>query len=136
MRDRLQAFFAGRQGMDELSKALFWVSLGAFVLGAVTARFLGGFLAGLLVWLSLFAVVISFVRALSRRLEDRERENRLYLTWLAGKRRAVESAKARRAQKDFRFFKCPGCGSYLRVPKGKGKIHIRCKCGYTLYRRT
>ena len=29
-----------------------------------------------------------------------------------------------------------GCGTMLRVPRGKGKIHIKCKCGYTLYRKT
>ena len=33
-------------------------------------------------------------------------------------------------------FKCPGCGRWLRVPRHKGKIHINCRCGYTLYRRT
>ena len=32
--------------------------------------------------------------------------------------------------------KCPGCGCWLRVPRGKGKIHINCRCGYTLYRKT
>ena len=48
-----------------------------------------------------------------------------------------QAAKERRAQrKDYRFFKCPGCGTMLRVPRGKGKIHIKCKCGYTLYRKT
>ena len=39
-------------------------------------------------------------------------------------------------RKSYRFFKCPGCGTYIRVPKGKGKIHIKCRCGYTLYRKT
>ena len=26
--------------------------------------------------------------------------------------------------------------AFVRVPKGKGKIHIKCRCGYTLYRKT
>jgi transcription elongation factor Elf1 len=38
--------------------------------------------------------------------------------------------------KEHRYFKCPNCGQYLRVPKGKGKIHINCRCGYTMYRKT
>ncbi|MEI3102160.1 MAG: hypothetical protein V8T45_10635 [Oscillospiraceae bacterium] len=40
-----------------------------------------------------------------------------------------------RQRRDFRFFG-HGCGTILRVPRGKGKIHINCRCGYVLYRRT
>ena len=37
--------------------------------------------------------------------------------------------KARRRQKNlYCFFKCPQCGTVLRVPKGKGHIRITCKC--------
>ena len=73
----------------------------------------------------------------SRRLGQREAENNAYLALLAKARHSRQAAKERRAQrKDFCFFKCPGCGTMLRVPRGKGKIHIKCRCGYTLYRKT
>ena len=59
------------------------------------------------------------------------------LALLVKARHSRQAAKERHAQhKDFRFFKCPGCGTMLRVPRGKGKIHIKCRCGYTLYRKT
>ena len=34
-------------------------------------------------------------------------------------------------------FRCPGCGTLLRVPKGKGKIKIVCrKCGNSFIKHT
>ena len=32
--------------------------------------------------------------------------------------------------KEHRYFRCPNCGQYLRVPRGKGKINVTCRnCG-------
>ena len=109
MKQRLQKFFEGRQGMDELSKALFWGGLAALLLSGLCIKLLNGALSTVLSWLGLAAVIFCFVRAFSRRLRQR---------------------------KNYKFFKCPGCGTILRVPRGKGKIHISCKCGYILYRKT
>ena len=133
MRDKLRNLFYGRQGMDDLSKALFWCGLVFFVL----SLFIPGFPGALLRWLGIFALIFAFVRAFSRRLDQRELENRLYLAFLERKRRDYLAWKDRYAQRrSYKFFKCPGCRTYIRVPRGKGKIHIKCRCGYTLYRRT
>ena len=35
-----------------------------------------------------------------------------------------------RRDKEHRYFKCPNCGQYLRVPRGKGRITVTCRgCG-------
>ena len=87
--------------------------------------------------LGLLLIILCFVRAFSRQLPRRELENTAYLAWVDKKRRQWEGKKDRfRQRKDFKFFKCPGCGTILRVPRGKGKIHINCPCGYVLYRKT
>lgn len=137
MKNWFSNFFAGRQGMDELSKALFWSGLGLFAF-AVALAMLGVIgLAGLIQWIAIFAVIYAFVRAFSRNLMQRESENHAYLNLQAKQRAKLDAAKARRRQsKDYKFYKCPGCHTWLRVPKGKGKIHIKCKCGYMLYRKT
>ena len=137
MKQRLQNFFEGRQGMDELSKALFWGGLTALLLSGLCIKLLGGVLSTILSWLGLAAIIFCFVRAFSRRLAQREAENSAFLAMRAKRRRDLEARKDRfRQRKNYKFFKCPGCGTILRVPRGKGKIHISCKCGYILYRKT
>ena len=133
MKEKLQQLFAGRQGMDELSKLLFW----AGVLLFLPAAFIGGGLGSLLASFSIMALVFAFVRAFSRNLPLREAENRLLLRWLDKKKRDWQARKDRFAnRREYKYFKCPGCGKWLRVPRHKGKIHISCRCGYTLSRTT
>lgn len=137
MKKWFENLFVGRQGMDELSKALFWSGLGIFAMAVLIAMLGVTGLAGLLQWIAIFAVIYAFVRAFSRNLMQRERENYAFLSLKAKRHGQLDAAKERRRQsKDYRFFKCPGCHTWLRVPKGKGKIHIKCKCGYMLYRKT
>ena len=137
MKEKLNAFFAGRQGMDELSKMLFWVGLLAVSVSIITAGLLAGIPAMLIRFFGFMALITAFIRAFSRRLEQREAENRMYLAARGRKKQQWADYKERRRQSgEYRFFKCPGCGKWLRVPRGKGKIHINCRCGYTLYRKT
>ena len=137
MREKLSRIFSGRQGMDEFSKALFWMGLVCMLLSVMTAGVLRGVFSLLFTWIGLSMLIFSFIRAFSRRLGQREAENNAYLALRQKQRHNRQAAWERRAQrKDFCFFKCPGCGVMLRVPRGKGKIHIKCKCGYTLYRKT
>ena len=137
MREKLSRIFSGRQGMDEFSKALFWVGLLCMLLSVLTVNVLKGVFSLLFNWLGLMLLIFSFVRAFSRRLGQREAENNAYLALRQKQRHNRQAAWERRAQrKDFCFFKCPGCGVMLRVPRGKGKSQIECKCGYTLYRKT
>ena len=133
MKEKLRQIFAGRQGMDELSKLLFWLGIALFTLALVC----GGALGSLLLPLALMAVVLAFVRAFSRNLPLREAENLLLLRWIDQKKHAWAAFRDRFAnRREYRYFKCPSCGRWLRVPRRKGKIHISCRCGYTLYRRT
>ncbi len=133
MKEKLQNLFLGRQGMDELSKLLFWAGLALLALSIL----LPGAPASLLMSFALMLLITAFVRAFSRKLPMREAENRLYLGWLQKRRRARQARKERFAdRREHRYFKCPNCGRWLRVPRGQGKIHINCRCGYTLYRKT
>ena len=135
MKDKWTQLFSGRQGMDELSKLLFWAALGLLALGVICALW-APWLSSLLTSFGLMSLIISFVRAFSRRLTLREAENLAWLRFLDKKKAERAAARDRRAQKDYRFFKCPNCGTWVRVPRGKGKLHINCKCGYILYRKT
>lgn len=137
MRGWFERLFSQRRGMDELSKALFWGGLVCLLLSGVLGAYVSLGLGSVFSWLGLLSLIYAFVRAFSRRLDRREAENLVFLRFLDRRRQAWAAFLDRRRQsRDFRFFKCPGCGAWLRVPRGKGKMHIRCKCGYVLYRRT
>ena len=133
MREKLENLFRGRQGMDELSKLLFWCGVG----GCALALVLPGALRAVLIPFATMFLAVAFLRAFSRDLPRREAENLVLLRRREKRKRERAAAKDRRAHsKEYKYFKCPGCGTWLRVPRGKGKIHINCRCGYTLYRRT
>ena len=92
MKQRLQKFFEGRQGMDELSKALFWGGLAALLLSGLCINLLNGALSTVLSWLGLAAVIFCFVRAFSRRLAQRETENNAFLAMRAKRKRKWEGS--------------------------------------------
>ena len=119
--------------MDELSKLLFWAGAGVFLLSLV----LPAGLASLCRTLGLMSLIYAFARAFSRNLPMREAENALLLRQREKRKRERAARKDRWShRKEYKYFKCPGCGTWLRVPRHKGKIHINCRYGYTLYRRT
>ena len=132
MKEKLRQIFIGRQGMDELSKLLFWAGIAGAALSLVLPR-----IGSLFGTLGLMCLVCAFVRAFSRNLPMRQAENAALLRWREKKKRERAARKDRRShRKEYKYFKCPGCGTWLRVPRHKGKIHINCRCGYILYRRT
>ena len=63
MRTWFNNLFIGRQGMDELSKAMFWWGLASLLLSAPIATLLNGVPASILSWLGLLLVVFCFIRA-------------------------------------------------------------------------
>ncbi len=116
---QLQRFSAGRYGTDRLNLALIILSLVMLLVGAL-AR------VGLLVYLAYLPVLYACFRSLSRNLSARRREG----AWF-------ESLMPRLRDRKNRYFSCPRCRQVVRVPRGKGKISIRCpKCGERFIKKT
>jgi uncharacterized C2H2 Zn-finger protein len=95
--------------------------------------------AGSLLWLlALGCLVVSYYRMLSRNLPKRQAENQRFLDRIAPVTQWRNRRKTRRRQKNlYCFFKCPQCGTVLRVPKGKGHIRITCKtCAHVFERNS
>ncbi len=134
-RNWLARFMAGRSGNDQLNRALNIVTLVLLVL----SLFLGRTAVGSLVWiLALASLAWSVIRTFSRNLAKRQRENAVYLARTRKLREGVRGVRDRFAQrKDYRFFRCPSCRTWLRVPRGKGKLNITCRqCGERFTRST
>ena len=71
-------------------------------------------------------LIYSFFRMFSRNIYKRQRENRRFTQlWM------------RLKDRNNRYFRCPNCKQTVRVPRGRGKICIRCpKCGEKFTRKT
>lgn len=123
--DALRRFMYGRYGTDQLNQTLFLASLALLLLGWLGGKFLAP-------WLQIFTLLAdlgliwSIVRMYSRNIEKRRRENAAYLRFLSACR-----------DREHRYYKCPRCRQAVRVPRGRGRINIRCpKCGERFIRKT
>ncbi|MCI8593818.1 MAG: hypothetical protein HFF09_01010 [Oscillospiraceae bacterium] len=119
----IQRFMYGRYGGDQLSLALL---LAYFILNMLRS------LMGLrpFAWVALAVAVWAVYRILSRNIEGRRKENARFLAILNPLVRWVRMRHTIRNDKEHCYFKCPNCGKYLRVPRGKGKINVTCRnCG-------
>ena len=125
----------GRNGMDALNRFL---SVVLFVVVAVELFLRGKTAAAVLSTLALVLIVIIYFRMFSRNLYRRGQENGTYLRLRYPIVSAFQGWQERfRQRREYRFFRCPSCRAWLRVPRGKGKINIVCrKCGTAFRRRS
>lgn len=113
--------------------ALCYVACGLLLLNL----FISGTLGTILWYLALAILALAYFRMFSRNIQKRQMENVRFLKWIDPIRGRIALRRTRRAQKDlYCFFKCPECGTVLRVPKGKGRIRITCKNCSHVFERT
>jgi ribosomal protein L37AE/L43A len=131
----------GRYGSDNFNRFL---SVFAMIL-IVLNLFLR---SALLNWIVLAMLVYLYFRMFSRNFSKRTKENEKYMqlsqpiaTWIWRVRSKFGkygvSKRARTKDKTHKIFRCPECKQKVRVPRGKGKIEIRCpKCGRQFVKRS
>lgn len=129
MKDKLQLFMQGRYGIDALYRTQLLAAVVCSLLAVLLKKSTA--LSSLFSAVSVLLIGWAVFRLLSRKIEKRYLENLYYLEWLGAVRRHIRFRKVKHSQrKDYKFFVCPTCRTNLRVPKGKGKVHITCtKCG-------
>ena len=134
----LARFMYGRNGMDQLNRALFIGYLGICVLRAVLASALQNpMFVSVSEWVLLPLSIVILFRMFSKNLYKRREENQKWLNFVWKIKNNHAGAKARHADKDHKYFTCKKCKAICRVPVGKGKIIITCpKCGEKIEART
>ena len=122
-KNKMMQFMQGRYGADQMGQMLSAVSM-VFLIISLFSRNQAWFL------LALIGIVYNYFRMFSKNISKRYAENQKYLTMTAGIRRKIASWKSQLAQrKIYHIYRCPGCKQKIRVPRGRGKIEIRCpKC--------
>ena len=113
----------GRYGVDFMGKSLVAI---AFIM-IIMANIFDSRLFSMLSWVCL---IYAYFRIFSRNIYKRAAENQAFLKKTAKIRGWFYKQNSMMAQrKTHRIFKCPTCRQKIRVPKGKGRIEIRCpKC--------
>lgn len=151
MNNYRKPFFSGRNGADELSVTLVVISVIVFLAAPI---FDEKYIQGIFLLLGGILFVLGLLRSLSTNIGKRRHENQVFLDLFRSetkeekerrKREKEEKREREKLRKERRkeeekthaFFRCPQCGKELRVPKGKGKIKIRCpNCSHEFIRKS
>ena len=131
-------FMYGRNGIDQLNRALLTAYLVLFALQMLAAGILRSALltqiVDLLLWLVMILVLF---RMFSRNLPKRREENQKWVSWWCRVRNQSSGARARHADKDDKYVTCRRCGAICRVPVGTGEIILACpRCGGKIEAKT
>ena len=121
----------GRYGTDDFYKFLFWVAL----IGIVINWF---FKSQLLSFAVTLILAYAMYRVLSKNHSARYAENQRYLQATAKIRYWFDQQKKLMEERKYHhIYTCPKCRQKIRIPKGKGKIMIRCpKCHHEFQKRS
>lgn len=117
--DWLRRMMYGRYGSDQLSFGLLAGCIICVAFARMTRWDIFGFLNLLLFALCLF-------RIFSRNIAARRRENEKFLEKWNPIKDKLMGILSSSGDATHRFYRCPGCRSKLRVPRGRGKITITC----------
>ena len=122
-KDTLARFMYGRYGADNLGRVLIWGGIIVLLIGAFTGL-------RILTIIAYAAYIFAIFRMFSRNVEKRRLENQKYLSITAGLRKSTTQRMNRlRNSKQYKYFKCPNCKSYLKLPRGVGEVTVTCgKC--------
>jgi len=123
MRNAIQRFMYGRYGNDQLNQFLIIAALVLSVLNLV-------FRASAVTLVADVLIVCCLFRMLSKNTYKRREENAKFMRKAQPAIKWLRLQQSIRKDKAHRYFKCPNCSQYLRVPRGKGKITVTCRsCG-------
>lgn len=127
-RQKLAGFMYGRYGTDQLNRFLVIV----FAIFAVLQILVRGNYFSLVInsW-ELVLLVVIYYRMFSKNIQKRYAENQKYLLLENKVKHFWGKAKyIQQQRKEFHIYTCPQCRQKIRIPRGKGKISVRCpKCG-------
>jgi len=131
MKERFYRFMQGRYGVDSFSKFLECAALVCVILSLVFHNVMLDWI----VWILLLYVCF---RTFSRNYQARYAENRRFLDATAKFRYWFDQQrKLAKERKYHHIYTCPKCRQKIRIPKGKGKIMVRCpKCRHEFQKRS
>ena len=124
-------FMMGRYGSDKLNIVL----LVSSIIISLISRIIG---LGIIMYISYIPLFLCIFRMFSRNINKRIQENNKFLLyykpierWFVNKFNMIKGIKT------YKYFSCPNCKQTVRVPRGKGRVNIRCpKCSTKFIKNT
>ena len=135
LKEKFAKFMYGRYGSDKLNLFMVIVLLVCAVLNLFVRT---GYFSVLLTSWEFLLLILIYFRMFSRNISKRYAENQKYLQMTDGIRRKWATWKRDMGvRKTHHIYKCPKCKQKIRIPKGHGKVAVRCpKCGTEFIRRS
>lgn len=131
MREKFYRFMQGRHGQDQFSKFLVCAACACIILNLLVRSVA-------LYWIAWILLIYAYFRVFSRNHQARYAENQKYLDATAKFRYWLERQKKLANERKYHhIYTCPKCKQKIRIPKGKGKIMVRCpKCRHEFQKRS
>ena len=128
---KLAQFLYGRNGFDNLARTCNAVAILLLVINIFAQSTIIYFL-----WVAFFGY--SIFRVYSKNIPKRYAENQKFMEITEVPRKYMKLVGLQwRDRSVSRYYICKCCNQQIRVPKGKGRIEIRCpKCGNRFIKKT
>ena len=136
LRYRFALFMQGRYGTDQLSRFVSVVVIALIVLEWIVNTLKIHAFPGMMTLMRLVGIVnavllfLIYFRTFSRNIPRRYAENQKYLAVRGRVLSFFGRTKHRASQRiEYHIYRCPQCSQKIRIPRGKGRIMVRCpKC--------
>ncbi len=130
IKSKLLFFLSKRYGNDALNHFILWLAVTLFLLNLLLGEPFFALVIQIL-------IILNLIRALSSNYHARQKENNLYLLFTRKIRHHFKCIQRRKSDPKNCYYVCPHCDQIVRVPKGRGKVDIRCpKCSHTFEKRS
>lgn len=130
VKEKFYRFMMGRYGGDKLNQFLMIAALILIVLAMFGVPVVNA--------LGLLCLIYAYFRMFSRNIYKRQAENAKYLKYeYKVKQRFAVFKRELQQRKTHHIYRCPSCKQKIRIPRGRGKVEIRCpKCSRTFIKRS
>lgn len=131
LKDYIHKLSQNRYGYDQFTRFLLVITFFLYLFSVFLQ-------SSMLNLLNLLLLIYIYSRIFSKNIYKRAAENDIYLNFVNSILRFFRIFKKTRGQhRYYHFYKCPKCKQVLRIPKGHGKIEIKCpKCHHRFVRRS
>ncbi len=122
----------GRNGIDPLSVALLIIG---FIISFIARLFRFSIAYPILMAVVYLLAALVLFRVFSRNIDRRRRENDAFMRLWGPVVKWFRMRRTISADQTHKYFRCPKCRELVRIPKGVGRVRIRCKRCMTEFER-